>query len=157
MIEEDCIEVVGCFTYLETTISEGGNEEAGIRRLIITKKAYLNLSPFLNQEVFIATRKKAYIKLLNDPPCAMVVTMENIWEEARRCILDPVYRNGNWRTRDNQDVHCHLNQQTVDIFMKFRKLQLAGHIVRMINGRIPKRALIGNMEKKEPKGHPKKR
>jgi hypothetical protein len=70
-------------------------------------------------------------------------------------ILGPVYEDDlGWRLRHNKELYKLLDGPDIVKFIKFKRLQWAGHIVQMDNSRIPKKVLDGKFHRRRPVGRP---
>jgi hypothetical protein len=70
-------------------------------------------------------------------------------------ILRPVYEDDlGWRLRHNKELYKLLDGPDIVKFIKFKRLQWAGHIVQMDNSRIPKKVLDGKFRGRRPVGRP---
>jgi hypothetical protein len=75
-----------------------------------------------------------------------------------RRILGPVYEDDlGWRLRHNKELYELLGEPDTVKFIKFKRLQWAGHIVQMDNYRIPKKVLDGKFHGRRPVGRPRLR
>jgi hypothetical protein len=78
-----------------------------------------------------------------------------------RRILGPVYEDDlGWRLGHNKELYEFyelLGGPDIVKFIKFKRLQWAGHIVRMDNYRIPKKVLDGKFHGRRPVGRPRLR
>jgi hypothetical protein len=86
----------------------------------------------------------------------------NIFESiVYRRILGPVYDNGkeNWRILANKEIYAILKKPTITETIMLHRLRWFGHVQRMEENRIPKRALYMNLETRptRPRGRPRNR
>jgi hypothetical protein len=66
-------------------------------------------------------------------------------------ILGPVYKDDlGWRLRHNKELFELLHGPDIVKFIKFKRLQWAGHVVRMDNSRIPNKVLDGKFHVGRP-------
>jgi hypothetical protein len=65
-------------------------------------------------------------------------------------------RGGCWPPRWNNELYS-LYKETNIVDIKIRRLELAGHIIRMEEERIPKKVLNGNFNTTRPVGRPRTR
>jgi hypothetical protein len=68
-----------------------------------------------------------------------------------RRICGPIQEGGCWRLRWNNEIYSLYKD------IKFRRLEWAGHIIRMEEQKIPKRFLNGNFHFKRTEGRPRTR
>jgi len=168
-IENYKLENVEEFTYLGTLITDTNDESKEIqRRINQTNKAYYSLLPVMkNKDVHRNTKIKLYQSMIK--PVLMYGC--EVWsisqeDEERlktferkilRKIYGPVMDNGQWRIRHNAELYNLYQNPNVITDIKLRRLQWAGHVIRMSEERIPKKLLTGRLYKDRPKGRPKKR
>jgi hypothetical protein len=74
-----------------------------------------------------------------------------------RRIFGPTQGEKGWRVRYNAEIYVLYKAMNVTKFIKFRKLQWAGHVIRMKENRIPKKALRQTIHCKRWVGKPRKR
>jgi hypothetical protein len=75
-----------------------------------------------------------------------------------RRILGPVYEDDlGWKLRHNKELCELLDGPDTVKFIKFKRLQWAGHIARMHNSRIAKTVLDGEFHGRRPVGRPRPR
>jgi hypothetical protein len=76
-----------------------------------------------------------------------------------RRIYGPINENGQWRCRYNTELYELYKYEYSDIVndVKLRRLQWAGHVIRMPEERIPRKVMMGRLEGVRPIGRPKKR
>jgi endonuclease/exonuclease/phosphatase family metal-dependent hydrolase/ribosomal protein S28E/S33 len=157
------------FVYLGTNISKDGNETEEIkRRILLANKTYYWILPIIrNKDVHRNAKLRIYKSIIRPVLCYGSETwtltqasekMINACErKILRRILGPVRIEDVWRTRYNVELYTIFDDPEVSTLIKLRKLQWAGHVVRMDDERIPKRALKGKAEGKRPVGKPRKR
>jgi hypothetical protein len=83
----------------------------------------------------------------------------NIFErKVYRRILGPVYENEkeNWRILTNKEIYAIVKQPTITETIRLHRLRWFGHVQRMEENRIPKRALYINFET-NTRGRPRNR
>jgi hypothetical protein len=75
-----------------------------------------------------------------------------------RIILGPVYDNKkeNWRILTNKEIYAIDKKPTITKTIRLYRLRWFGHIQRMEEDRIPKRGLYMNLERRRPRGRPRK-
>jgi hypothetical protein len=69
-----------------------------------------------------------------------------------RRILGPVYEDYLGWSLYNKELYELLNGPDIVKFIKFKRLQCAGHVVRMDNSRLPKKVLDGKFHGRRPVG-----
>jgi hypothetical protein len=75
-----------------------------------------------------------------------------------RRILGPVYEDDlGWSLRHNKELYELLDGPDIVKFIKFKRLQWAGHIVRIDNSKITKKVLDGKFHGRRPVGRPRLR
>jgi hypothetical protein len=74
-----------------------------------------------------------------------------------RRIYGPKKVEGVWRLRYNTEIRDLYKEVKVSLFIKLRRLQWAGHVMRMNDERIPKKALQQTVYGKRAVGKPRKR
>ena len=65
--------------------------------------------------------------------------------------------NGDWRRFHNEELHCLYRSPNILRLIKFRRLKLAGHVVRMEEGRSAFKVSTGNPTGNRPSGWPRRR
>jgi hypothetical protein len=78
----------------------------------------------------------------------------NIFErKGCRRILGPIYDNEkeNWRILTNKEIYAILKKPTITETIRLYRLRWFGHVQRMEENRIPKRALYMNLETTRPR------
>jgi hypothetical protein len=151
------IEAVDSFTYLGTELTKGYEEEVEIKKRIMSaNKVYFSLLPIIKSRLAQRKDKLRLYKTLIRPVLGYgceAWTMTQISEERLaiferkilRRILGSLYEdNLGWRLRHNKEFYELLDGPDIVIFIKFKRLQWAGHIVRMDNSRIPKKYWMEN-------------
>jgi hypothetical protein len=74
-----------------------------------------------------------------------------------RSIYGPTHEGGRWRRRWNNELYILYNVPNIVEDIKIRRLEWAGHVIRMEEERIPKKVLIGNFHTTRPVGRPRTR
>jgi len=74
-----------------------------------------------------------------------------------RRIYGPTYERGCWRPRWNNELYSLYSEPNIVEDIKIRRLEWAGHIIRMEEERIPKKVLNGNFRTTRPVGRPRTR
>jgi hypothetical protein len=70
-----------------------------------------------------------------------------------RRFLGPVFEDDlGWRLRHNKELYALLDGPDVVKFIKVKRLQWTGHIIRMDNSRIPIKVLDGKFHGRRPVG-----
>jgi len=79
--------------------------------------------------------------------------------KAYRRILGPVYDKGkeNWRILTNKEIYTSVKKPTIIETIRLNRLRWFGHVQRMEENRIPKRALYKNFGKTSLRGRPRNR
>jgi hypothetical protein len=73
-----------------------------------------------------------------------------------RQIFSPTQDDKGWRIRYNAKMYDLYKDMKVTEFIKFRRLQWAGHVIRMEENHIPKKALQQTIHGKKWMGKPRK-
>jgi hypothetical protein len=74
-----------------------------------------------------------------------------------RRIYGPIQEGGRWRPRWNNELYTPYNNLSIAEDLKFRRLGWAGHVIRMVEERIPKKVLNGTFHNKRPGRRPRTR
>jgi hypothetical protein len=74
-----------------------------------------------------------------------------------RRIYGPTHEGGCWRPRLNNELYSLYTEPNIVEDIKIRRLECAGHIIRMEEERITKKVLNGNFHTKRPVGRPRSR
>lgn len=74
-----------------------------------------------------------------------------------RCIYGGICIGNDWRRRTNQELYTLFNEVDIARFIRLARLRWAGHVVRMVNGEIPKRILLEEVHSTRRVGRPKLR
>jgi hypothetical protein len=72
-----------------------------------------------------------------------------------RRIYGPTHEEGCWRLTWNNELYSLYKKPNIVRDIKIRRLQWAGHIIRMEEERIQKRVLNGNFHITRPMGRPR--
>jgi len=72
-------------------------------------------------------------------------------------IYGPTHERGCWRHRWNNELYSLYKEPNIVEDIKIRRLELAGHTIRMKEERIPKKVLNGNFCTTRPVGIPRTR
>ena len=83
---------------------------------------------------------------------------EKFYASISRFILGSVYDNEkeNWRILTNEKIYANIKKPIITETIRLHRLRWFGHVQRMEENRIPKRALYMNLETR-PRGSPRKR
>jgi hypothetical protein len=74
-----------------------------------------------------------------------------------RKIYGPTHERGCWRPRWNNELYSLYKEPNIMEDIRIRRLEWAGHIIRMEEERIPKNVLNGNFHTTRPVGRPRTR
>jgi hypothetical protein len=74
-----------------------------------------------------------------------------------RRIYGPKKVEGVWRMRYNTEIYDLYKEVKVSVFIRLRRLQSAGHVIRMNDECIPKKVLQQTIYGKRAVGKPRKR
>ena len=74
-----------------------------------------------------------------------------------RKIWGPVQSDNTWKIRSNEELYQIMNQPSILQKQKSRRLQWAGHVIRMPNNRFPLKAFNTRLTSKRPIGRPRTR
>jgi len=74
-----------------------------------------------------------------------------------RRIFGPLNENEIWRRRYNHEIYQLFKEISFSEFVRLQRLRWAGHVVRMPDNRLPKRALDSRMQGRRPNRRPRKR
>jgi len=74
-----------------------------------------------------------------------------------RRIFGPTQEGGCWHPRWNNELYSLCKELNIVEDIKIRRLEWAGHIIRMEEERIPKKVLNGNFHITRPVGRPRTR
>jgi hypothetical protein len=74
-----------------------------------------------------------------------------------RRIYGPINENGQWRRRYNTELYELYKDIDIVNDVQLRRLQWAGHVIRMPEERIPRKVMMGRLEGVRPTGRPRKR
>jgi hypothetical protein len=74
-----------------------------------------------------------------------------------RRIYGPINENGQWRCGYNTELYELYKDIDIVNDVKLKRLQWAGHVVRLPEERIPRKVLMGRLERVRPIGRPRKR
>jgi hypothetical protein len=74
-----------------------------------------------------------------------------------RRIYGPTHERGCWRPRWNNELYSLYKEPNIVEDIKIRRLERAGHILRMEEERIPKKVLTGHFHTTRPVRRPKTR
>jgi hypothetical protein len=163
-IEDHKIEVVRRFKYLGTVINEVNDEMKEIRaRILEANKAYSSLRTiFRSKQIHRNYKIRLYGTLIKPILCYGSVTwtltqtseqMLNTFErKILRKIYDPTHERRCWCPRWNNKLYSLYKEPNIVEDIKIRRLEWAGHIIRMEEKRIPKMVLNGKFHAIRPVG-----
>jgi hypothetical protein len=72
-------------------------------------------------------------------------------------IYDPTHEGGCWLPRWNNELYSLYKEPSIVEDIKIRRLEWAGHVIKMKEERIPKKVLNGNFHITRPVGRPRTR
>lgn len=168
-IGEYKVENVEKFTYLGTILSTDANENDEIKgRLHTANRAYYSLLPIIKSRyIHRKTKIRIYKTIIRTIMCYGSETwmltqtsekMVNTFErKILRRILGPIQDRDGWRSRYNSELYSIFDEPEISTVMRFRRLQWAGHVQRMEDGRIPKKILKERIFGTRPIGKPRRR
>jgi hypothetical protein len=160
--------MVNKFTYLGNMINDTNTENQEIqRRINYANGIYFSLMyVFKSQNVHRKTKIRIY-KTIIKPALVYGCETWSLLQNAEiklgtferkilRQIYGPINENGQWRCRYNTELYELYNDIDIVNDVKLR-LQWAGHVIRMPEDRIPRKAMMGRLEGVKPIGRPRKR
>jgi hypothetical protein len=146
------------------------NEETEeIRAMILaTNKAYSSLQTiFRSKQIHRNNKIKLYKTLIMPILCygsvtwTLTQTSEQMLNTLERKILRRIYgprhEGGCWRPRWNNELYGLYKAPNIVENIKIRRLEWAGHIIRMEEERTQKKVLNGNFHTTKPVGRPRNR
>jgi hypothetical protein len=74
-----------------------------------------------------------------------------------RRIYGPINANGQWRCRYNTELDELYKDIDIVTDVKLRRLQWAGHVIRMPEERVPRKVMMARLGGVRPIGRPRKR
>lgn len=169
VISEQKIEIVQNFHYLGTMINNNHNELQEIQNRILkaNRTYYALLSMFKSKNVHPYTKIRLYKTMIRPvliygcETWAMTKNSENLINAFERKILrrifGPINDQGIWRIRYNRELYQQYKEAELSTVVKFKRLQWAGHVQRMEESSIPRKAMKGKMFGKRHVGKPQKR
>jgi len=168
-IEDHKTEVVRRFKYLGTVINDVNDEMEEIRaRILAANKAYSSLQTiFRSKQIHRNNKIRLYRALIKPILCYGSVTwtltqmseqMLNTFErKILRRIYGPTHERGCWRPRWNNELYSLYKEPNIVEDIKIRRLEWAGHIIRMEEERISKKVLNRNLHTTRPVGRSRTR
>ena len=164
------IEVVDKFKYLGMMITTDGNMKEEIdARIGAASRCYFSLLDlFKKRSISEKTKLRVYntiirpILLYGCETWALTRVLEKRLEvfenKILRKITGPLFDQETleWRIRHNWEIRDRTQQPHISQVVKSRRIQLAGHIARMEDIRIPKQILTTEVMGRRPLGRPRK-
>ena len=163
------IENVTDFTYLGASLSNTNDEGREIQtRIMAANRTYFSLTPILtNRKVHRLSKIRLYkttIRPVLSFGCetwTLTKKLEETIDIFERKILRRIYgptqdANG-WRIRYNHELYSLYDDIRASDYIKYLKLQWAGHVNRMNDERIPKKTFVGRASGQRPVGKPRRR
>jgi hypothetical protein len=168
-IDGDTFQGVSSFTYLGALITSDNNLRRCIQERIEAgnRSFYANLKLFRNRLISRSLKMKLYIALVRPVVtyCSETWTMTVADEERLRTferyilrrIYGPVFDQGDWRIRYNEEIEQLIEGKNIVRFIKAQRIRWMGHVERMSEEEIPKRMVKGRLFKGRRQGRPKSR
>ena len=164
------IEVVDKFKYLGMMITTDGNMKEEIdARIGAASRCYFSLLDlFKKRSISEKTKLRVYntiirpILLYGCETWALTKVLEKRLEvfenKILRKITGPIFDQETleWRIRHNWEIRDRTQQPHISQVVKSRRIQLAGHIARMEDTRLPKQMLTAEVIGRRPLGRPRK-
>jgi hypothetical protein len=72
-------------------------------------------------------------------------------------MYGPINKNGQWRCRFDTEIYELYKDIDIVNDVQLRRLQWAGHVIRMPEERILRKVMMGRLEGVRPMGTPRKR
>lgn len=160
---------VETFNYLGAEINSANKISNDVsQRLTAANRAfYANLRLLKSRIISKATKMKIYKTLIRPVLTYGAETWNISTADATRLrvferkivrrIQGPVFDNGYWRIRNNDEIDGYLQQEDVVRFIKAQRLRWLGHVERMASTRMPKRILQATMTGRRQQGRPRNR
>ncbi|WP_346303773.1 reverse transcriptase family protein [Pantoea sp. Morm] len=161
--------VVSAFQYLGCTISRRLEEDTEIRsRLGAANRAYYSLNKLMRSRLLTRKTKIRIYKTLIRPVAVYacetwtlnkttVQMLDRFERKILRRILGPVKENERWRLRKNREVYQEYKDLSLSNFVRIQRLKWFGHMSRMEDGRIPKKAYNFSPDGTRARGRPRAR
>ena len=142
-VDDHRIEMVRGFKYLGTIVNDTNNETEEIRaRILAANKAYSSLKTvFRSKQIHRNNKIRLYKTLIKPILCygsvtwTLTQTAEHMRNTFESKILRRVYsltqEEERWRPRWNNEFYSLYNELNIVDDIKFRRLEWAGHIIRM--------------------------
>jgi hypothetical protein len=159
------------FKYLVVILNEDNNNQIDLQEKIKnSNKTYFMLQKFFKNK---NVSKKLNLRLKNTIIDKTLTYASETWTQTKRdrrqlniferkvCrrILGPVYDNEkeNWRILADKEIYASVKKPTVIETMRLNRLRWFGHVQKMEENRIPKRALYMNLGRTRLRGRPRNR
>ena len=171
VINDKEIEEVEEFKYLGTTVTNKNDMKTEILiRITAANRCYFSLISIMKKR---SVSKKTKLRLYNTIIRPVVLYACETWSMTKeiehrlmvfentilRRIAGPIFdREENiWRRRHNAELREYTSQEKIVDVIKRMKLRWAGHVARMNEDRLPKRAMLGVVDGHRPRGRPRRR
>ena len=157
------------FKYLGTMITNNNDISSEIRtRIMAGNRCLFGLGKILKLSSLSRFAKKIIYKTILRPVVtyaseAWVLTIKNenmlaVWErKVLRKIYGPYFYNGQFRSRTNKELMEIYGEPSIVSFIKKGRLRWLGHLERMPESSLPKRALYGHPGGTRKRGRPRLR
>ena len=165
------LEAVSSFKYLGSTITSRNliQEEVRLRIAAGTRCSWALDTAFRSRILSRATKTQIYTTIIRPvvlygcETWALTKQLENKLEIFQRSILrriwGPVWDGeaGEWRRRHNHELIALSGLPPISNVIRSQRLRYAGHIARMEERRLTRRAMLGKPVGTRPRGRPRKR
>ncbi|KAJ4426106.1 hypothetical protein ANN_26915 [Periplaneta americana] len=156
-IESYVFEKVESFTYLESIVHMNNDITQEIKHCItVVNKCYFGLLQHMKSHVLLRSIKVLICKTLIRP---ILTYASETWTISKtneydlfcfeRKILNriygPVFENGIWRKRYNQELYTLFKNPDISKYIKISRLRWAGHLMRMKDEEIPRKIITLQM------------
>ena len=168
-IDEYNFEVVKSFKYLGSILNVTNDIEEEIKtRVTQGSRSFYSLKHLFKSSILSrATKFRLYktvvrpIVMYGSETWSLTSKQESLLScferKIQRAISGPVHERDVWRIRTNRELRDILGSETIIGAIKSARLRWAGHVQRMSDDRITKKALEKNFENKRARGRPRKR
>lgn len=168
-VDDYTFEAVDSFTYLGAVITSENKVETDIvNRIKAANRSYRALYPLLRSKNLSRKLKLTLYKTIIKPVLmygseawVMTETTEkrlNVWErKVLRKIFGPVKEGDLWRIRTNEEIRLLYNEPDLVTSVKMRRIGWLGHVQRMEEERLPRKALTEHPGGRRRRGRPRKR
>lgn len=168
-IDEYNFEVVQSFKYLGSTVNiENDIEEEIKTRTMQGNRCFYALKHLFRSTILSRNTKLRLYKTLIRPivmyACetwSLTLRQESLLScferKVLRSICGPIQENGRWRIRTNRELTEIFGEETIVAAVKSARLRWAGHVARMEDNRMPKKALEKKFDSTRARGRPRKR